>query len=127
MKVRAILLAEDEEMVRDVIQAMLSLLGYRVLAARNCLEAIELFLAHTNEIDLAIIDLNMPDLDGFECLKRIREIAPVPALLSTGGGALQDEQILQTHNIQGILLKPVKLDDLKKTLERALLPSTFNP
>lgn len=68
---RNILVVEDEKRIREAITAYLKNAGYTVLEAGNGKEAIEIF--EDNEIDLVILDVMMPMLDGWTVLRRIRE------------------------------------------------------
>ena len=80
-----ILLVDDEEMIIDVGQAMLERLGYRVMVCRGGQEAVQAITNMGNEIDLVILDMIMPGMDGGTTFDRIREIRPgMPVLLSSG-------------------------------------------
>lgn len=68
---RKILVVEDENRIREAITAYLKNAGYTVLEAQNGKEAIEIF--EDNEVDLVILDVMMPMLDGWTVLRRIRE------------------------------------------------------
>ncbi len=78
---RLILIADDETRMRRFIQMNLSLEGYRVVEASNGLEAID----HVRDDlpDLVLLDVMMPELDGFETLRLIRETSTVPVIMLT--------------------------------------------
>ncbi len=69
-----ILVVDDEEIARSTIQGMLSELGYRVSTAMSGPEAIEMFTTTKGVYDLLVLDMMMPNMDGAETLRRIREI-----------------------------------------------------
>ena len=117
---RNVLLADDEEMVRNVAKAMLIHLGFDVILATDGQEALGLFLSRQNEISLVILDISMPGLDGFECLKHIRRNSDVPALIATGYGTAINEEALLETNAQGILPKPFTLEILAATIHNIL-------
>ncbi len=80
-----ILLAEDDPMVRDLAHQILSKAGYRVMVARDGQEALDIFDRHTQEIDLALIDVIMPKVSGRSVAEHIRSASPhLPILFSTG-------------------------------------------
>lgn len=68
---RVILIADDSPTIRKFVAIALKMQGFEVLAAADGMEAIELL--PSNNIDLIITDLNMPNLDGFELIKSVRE------------------------------------------------------
>jgi CheY-like chemotaxis protein len=80
-----ILLAEDDEAVRDLAVRVLEKGGYRVFAAVDGLDAIRVFSAHADEISLALLDVVMPTLNGREAFERIVEIKPGVRVLFTSG------------------------------------------
>ncbi|MCB9640526.1 MAG: PAS domain S-box protein [Myxococcales bacterium] len=79
------LVADDEHLVRDVVQRMLEHQGFQVHIANDGLEALTLFQKHKNNIDILLLDLNMPGLSGKEVLQKIRqEDKHLPILLMSG-------------------------------------------
>ena len=80
-----VLLVDDEVMVLDVSAHMLEQLGYTVLKAAGGREAVAIYETDKDKVDLVILDIIMPDMDGGEAYGRIKEINPcVKALLSSG-------------------------------------------
>ena len=80
-----LLIVEDEEMLRELMKVSLLGKGYKVLAAADGAEAVEIYKQHSSEIDLVLCDLGLPKLDGYEVLKRLKEINPSPKfILATG-------------------------------------------
>ncbi len=73
-KFKKILVVDDDESLRRVIEYNISEEGYDVIACDNGLNALEIF--KKEEIDLVITDLKMPDMDGIELIKHIRAISP---------------------------------------------------
>ncbi|HLZ20986.1 MAG TPA: response regulator transcription factor [Ktedonobacterales bacterium] len=76
-----VLVVDDEPHLVDVVRMNLEVEGYHVIEATNGLEALEL-LKH-NLPDLVVLDVMMPELDGFETLRRIRDVSNVPVLMLT--------------------------------------------
>ncbi len=82
---RTVMLVEDEEMLRDLGVMMLEGDGYRVLAARDGLEAVEMFESHADEIGLVVCDLGLPRLGGRDVFLRMKAIKPnVRAIVASG-------------------------------------------
>ena len=82
---RAVLVVDDEPVVRDLVDAILSKEGYDVLSAVCGIQGMEMFKEHQNQIQLVVLDLTMPRKDGRQMLHEIRELSPeVPVLLSSG-------------------------------------------
>lgn len=80
-----ILLAEDEETLRNLAKDVLEELGYRVLVAKDGEEAVAMYVAERERIDLLLLDVVMPRLGGSESYERIRELGgDVPLILMTG-------------------------------------------
>lgn len=70
---KTILVAEDESAIREFININLKLAGYRTIEAENGRDAIELYDSHADEIDIALLDIMMPESDGIEVCNHIRE------------------------------------------------------
>lgn len=70
---KCVLIVEDEASIRDFVVINLKRSGYEVLEASNGEEAIKIFDEHSNEIDVAILDIMMPIIDGLEVCKYLRE------------------------------------------------------
>jgi PAS domain S-box-containing protein len=82
---RTIMLVEDEELLRDLGVMMMEADGYRVLSAKDGLEAVEIFESHADEIGLVVCDLGLPRLSGQEVFLRMKEIKPdVRAIVASG-------------------------------------------
>jgi signal transduction histidine kinase/CheY-like chemotaxis protein len=80
-----VLVVDDEELVRDVARSALEMEGYRVLQAKDGHEAVALFRENADGIEVVVLDLTMPRMDGAEALFAIRQIArEVPVVLSSG-------------------------------------------
>jgi DNA-binding response OmpR family regulator len=79
-----ILVADDESAQRRLLRAYLSKAGYTVVEADNGLDA--LALLRVGDIDVALVDVMMPELDGFEVVRRIRSESAVPIILLTARG-----------------------------------------
>jgi signal transduction histidine kinase len=80
-----VLVAEDEPSVRRFLRSALEKLGYRVIEARDGVEAREVFAARGHEVDVVLLDFTMPRRGGLDALADIRSLRPdVPAILASG-------------------------------------------
>jgi len=79
-----VLVVDDEKPLRDFVRRNLEVRGYKVLNASNGLEALAIF--NNTQIDLVILDIMMPHLDGLETTRRIREHSLVPIIILTAMG-----------------------------------------
>jgi len=117
----AVMLVEDEDMVRTTVEAMLKHLGFTVFATADGNEAIALFRKHQKTIQCLVIDLSMPGMDGWETLAALRRIQPeIPAILSSGYDELQAMSGDYAEIPQAFLHKPYEIDDLRKVLGKVL-------
>jgi signal transduction histidine kinase/ActR/RegA family two-component response regulator len=80
-----ILLVEDEEMLRDLGITMLTAEGYRVFAAKDGVEAVEMFEAHRDEIGLVVCDLGLPRLGGRDAFMKMKESKPGVRVIVASG------------------------------------------
>ncbi len=85
-----ILVVDDEPRMRKLVRDYLSVKGYSVIEAGDGEEALEIFLGD-REIDLVILDVMMPKMDGFETLKEIRRYSKVPCIMLTARSEERDE------------------------------------
>jgi CheY-like chemotaxis protein len=80
-----ILVAEDEESLRNLAKDILEQLGYTVLMAKNGEEAVEMYEANSERIDMLLFDVMMPRMSGTEAYERIRQLnSNVPLIFMTG-------------------------------------------
>ena len=113
-----ILLIDDDNSLREVVQFILTDAGHEVLAAAAGAAGLELL---AREPDLVITDIRMPGMDGMEVLRRVRETpAPPPVIMLTAHGTV--EQAVEAMQLGAFtyLLKPFAREELKLTVSKAL-------
>ena len=116
-----ILLVDDEDMIIDVCQAMLQKLGYKVFVARGGEEAVEWVRNRSHEIDLVILDLIMPGMDGGRAFDQIREVAPgLPVLLSSGYAVNGQATRIMEKGCDGFIQKPFNFTRLSRKIRSVL-------
>ncbi len=116
-----ILLVDDEDMVIEVGQRILTALGYNVLTARGGEDAINVFKKQPDGIDLVVLDMIMPDVGGGATYDKMKAVNPdVKVLLSSGysiGG--QATEILE-RGCDGFIQKPFNIEQLSKKIREIL-------
>lgn len=116
-----ILVIDDEEIVRDISTDLLESFGYEVETAENGRQALEYYRQHQSEIDLVIIDMIMPELNGRECFRAIRELNPeARAILSSGYSREGAVQEILDEGMLGFVQKPYRADQLCEAVAEAL-------
>ncbi len=115
---KTVLFADDEDLFRETTRMSLERLNYRVIAAENGSEALSLFWKHKDEIDIILLDMNMPKKNGFEVLEAIGDLAAnYRVFISTGysGGDQGLGRDLKLH--YEILEKPYEIGRLANALQ----------
>lgn len=116
-----ILVAEDDEAVREILRRSLEEHGYRVLTAANGVEAVSEFKRHSAELAMIISDESMPVMDGAKAVAAILATgAKLPAIMLTGGGDFQIQNRGADRAGVEYLSKPVELDVLLHAVSRVL-------
>ncbi len=116
-----ILLVDDELLVTNVGKAMLERLGYTVYVANSGTEATEILDNQNKKVDLVVLDLIMPEMDGKQTFSTIRKLQPqLPVLLSSGYSINGKVQEILNNGCDGFIQKPFNLSDLSRKL-RAIL------
>ncbi|MFH0998712.1 MAG: PAS domain S-box protein [Pseudomonadota bacterium] len=116
-----ILLVDDEALIIDVGLAMLERLGYHVMVSRGGQEAVKVISDMGNEIDLVILDMIMPGMDGGTTFDRIREIQPMmPVLLSSGYAIDGHADEIMRRGCNGFIQKPYNISELSQKIRKVL-------
>lgn len=84
-----ILIADDESEIRDLLKLYLEKDGYQVLEAGDGREALSVF--KENDVDLAVIDIMMPEMDGFTLIKELRNTSNIPVIILSSKGSDADK------------------------------------
>lgn len=86
-----VLVVDDESRMRKLIRDFLAQKGYSILEAQDGEEALKVFEENKNKIDIILLDVMMPKLDGWSVLRQIRQTSTVPIIMLTARGEEQDE------------------------------------
>lgn len=118
-----VLLVDDEPELRLVGTVLLNSLGLKVLTAGNGREAVELYRERPGEIDLVLMDLTMPEMDGVEAYQHLRNLtATLPILFCSGYGRKEVSPFIDSDPHAAFLAKPYRTDLMREALTR-LWPS----
>lgn len=116
-----VLIVDDEEMIIEVGQALLKTLGYRVLVANGGQKAVDMISKNADHIDLVILDLIMPGIDGGKTFDIIREIQPqLPVLLSSGYSINGKAAEILRRGCNGFIQKPFNISELSLQIRKVL-------
>ncbi len=108
-----ILIVDDEEMVRTIAVTILEEIGYEILSAANGEEAIEIYKKNSDRIDLVILDMIMPKLNGRETFEQLKSINPnVKVLISSGFTKEGDFAEMKKNGVLGFIRKPYRRVEL---------------
>jgi DNA-binding NtrC family response regulator len=119
MLTEKILVIDDELFVRELLQEFLTKEGYKVYTAESGEKGIELVKA--TPVEIALIDLKMPGIDGISTLKEIKRIAPnTTAIILTGYPTIESSIEALRSGAYDYVVKPFKLNDLKNAIQKAL-------
>jgi CheY-like chemotaxis protein len=116
-----VLLVDDEIMITDVGERLLERLGYVVYTANNGKEALEIFDDKRDQIDLVILDMIMPEMNGGEVYNRLKaRDAEIKTILSSGYSADGEAAEILGRGCDGFIQKPYSLNNFSKKLREVL-------
>lgn len=118
-KMNSILVIDDEEFIRENLTRILSNEGYIVKVAKTGKEGIE--TVNTNEVDLILLDLNLPDINGIDVLKNVKQLSPSTLVIVITGYATVDSAVAALKlGAYDYIKKPFKADAIKLIVKLAL-------
>ena len=120
----SILVAEDNEINQLVIIGLLEQLGYQAVIAQNGYEVLE--LVDQQEWKLILMDIHMPEMDGYEATQRLRKLKQmnrIPIIALTADVMMQERPEALKLGLNDILIKPVDEKQLSDMLEKWLNPN----
>jgi CheY-like chemotaxis protein len=117
-----ILVVDDDEGIRNLVSMLLQSAGYQVVTAANGLEAVAVYRSATSQIDLVVIDFNMPVMDGNQAMLRIRASKPDAKFICMTGNPEADVP-------DGVIClnKPFSAEELLSSVHELLRPIMMTP
>ena len=116
-----ILIVDDEDQILDACGAMLNQLGYHTIRAKNGKEAVEIFSREKAGIDLIILDMIMPEMDGLTAYEHLKEIDPnVKVLLASGYSMTEDVKEIVAGGCDEFIQKPFTMAQLSRVTRELL-------
>ncbi len=116
-----VLLVDDEEEVLTVGEKVLTKMGYRVVMASSGEEGVGLYERHKEGIDLVILDMIMPGMNGSETFDALRSIDPdVKVLLSSGYSLEEEARKILRKGCSGFIPKPFRAEELSRVMRKIL-------
>lgn len=127
-----ILLVEDVEINREIVQELLRASGVAIDCAENGSEALRLFSAAPEIYDLILMDIHMPEMDGYEATRRIRALdvpqaKSVPIIATTANVFREDIEKCMAAGMSGHVGKPIDRDEIFQRLVEFLPQPAFKP
>ncbi|MFK9092864.1 response regulator transcription factor [Bacillus salipaludis] len=107
---KTILIVDDDEYIRSLVKGLLMKEGYMVMAAEHGAAALELL--KTEPCDLAVVDIMMPVMDGYQLTSEIRKLYDMPIILLTAKGQIEDKEKGFESGTDDYLLKPFEPKEL---------------
>jgi len=116
-----VLLVDDDELLADIGEMLLSNQGYRVVKEVSSLNALELFKQNPDQFDVLMTDQTMPQMTGLELIRELKSIKPeLSTILCTGYSSKVSPGELSRLSVDAFCLKPLKLADLAHTIRNVL-------
>ncbi|GAV25892.1 DNA-binding response regulator [Carboxydothermus islandicus] len=122
---KTILLVDDEEKIREVLRLYLEKEGFQIIEARDGKEALKRFSEH--KIDLIILDLMLPEIDGMEIAKEIRKTSLVPIIMLTARGEEIDKILGLEIGADDYVVKPFSPREVVARVKAVLRRSSGTP
>jgi PAS domain S-box-containing protein len=121
-----ILVVDDEAKILETTKLTLETYNYQVLTARDGIEAIALYAKHQNEINLVLMDMMMPSMDGATTIRALQKINSLVNIIAVSG-LVANDQLVKTAGIKTFIAKPYTTKELLQTLHTILYKSSRNP
>jgi CheY-like chemotaxis protein len=115
-----VLLVDDEPAVRKVGRRMLEDMGLEVLEARDGIEALEIYRREGDAVDVVMLDITMPRMDGYQAFREIRSLDPEARALLVTGNVQDLEDVEGTWGVP-LLAKPYRAQELQTVLAELML------
>jgi PAS domain S-box-containing protein len=115
-----VLVVDDEEAVRETVRRLLEALGCRVTVRTTGPEAVKFYEKAHESVDVVLLDMVMPEMNGGEILARLQAIKPDVRVLISSGYSFDDPNLLGVRGARGVIQKPYTLETLTNKLSHVL-------
>ncbi len=110
-----VLIAEDSSVIQNLVKKILEFQNFEITAVKNGEQVLQLL--NKEDFDLILLDINMPVMDGMDCVKAIRALddkakAGIPVVAITGNARNYSEEEFKEAGFNEILMKPLNFDRL---------------
>jgi len=118
---KTILIVDDEEFIRELLSEIIAAKGFAVIEAASGPQAIDIFEQHHASIDLVLLDVILPDMDGREVYFKLKSIRPdVKIVIISGYSQTTVRQDLMDAGVEGYLAKPFEIHHVQQTIQAIL-------
>ena len=117
---KKVLIGEDSSVIQNLAKKILEFQNFEITSAKNGDEVLKLLV--TKEFDVVLLDINMPVMDGMECIKTIRamkdeKLANIPVVAITGNARNYTKEDFDAAGFNEMLSKPLNFDQLVSTVK----------
>ncbi|MFN8343429.1 MAG: response regulator [Spirosomataceae bacterium] len=115
MSQKRVLIAEDSSVIQNLARKILEFQNYEITAVKNGEQVMQ--IVDKEDFDIVLLDINMPIMDGMECVKAIRDLsdkkkASLPVVAITGNAKNYSEEEFKAAGFNDVLVKPLNFDRL---------------
>ena len=114
-----ILFVDDDPYTLEIYKKAVELFGHHAVVAGMGEDALK--LAQEHKPDIIFLDMNMPDMNGFELLERLQKLdatARIPAVMLTASNQFENEDLAEQAGAVAFVQKPIRIDELKNLIEK---------
>lgn len=116
---KLVLVVDDEANIREVPKATLETYNYKVITARDGIEALAVYAQYKHEISVVVFDMMMPQIDGTNIIRRLKKLTPFVKIIAVSG-LIQSQQLDSVGSVKAFLFKPYTIVELLKTIHLVL-------
>ena len=118
---KRVLIAEDSSVIQNLARKILEFQNYEITAVKNGEQVLQIL--EKEDFNILLLDINMPLMDGMECVRRVRalsdtEKANVPIVAITGNAKNYTEEEFKTAGFNDVLVKPLNFDRLVEVVNQ---------
>ncbi|OIN58011.1 response regulator [Arsenicibacter rosenii] len=121
MSAKRVLIAEDSSVIQNLARKILEFQNYDITAVKNGEQVLQIL--DKEDFNILLLDINMPIMDGMECVRRVRALADekkaaIPVVAITGNAKNYTEEEFKTAGFNDVLVKPLNFDRLVEVVNQ---------